>query len=202
MYAPLSRRVAVVAGATRGAGRGIARMLGEAGGSDGRCRPVRAGGLEAGFEARDAVMTIGAAATRTQMATYNWSQRVAERPSAAHLATLGRPGGSSVVTKTSARRPSCPIAEPCTDPHLAIRGRQVSDIEDVSVFWRTNRMRPRLKSLFALALIGWLTSQAPDHVRPGCARPRHRVRHATGRPRGDAAKDQVRENMPCDSTSM
>ena len=31
MPTPLSRRVAVVAGATRGAGRGIARMLGEAG---------------------------------------------------------------------------------------------------------------------------------------------------------------------------
>ena len=31
MPTPLSRRVAVVAGATRGAGRGIARMLGGAG---------------------------------------------------------------------------------------------------------------------------------------------------------------------------
>ena len=37
-------------------------------GSDGRRRPVRTGGLDAGFEAGDAVMTIGAAAIPKQLA--------------------------------------------------------------------------------------------------------------------------------------
>src|SRR5215217_3884674 len=54
MVKPLSGRVAVVAGATRGAGRGIARMLGEAGatvyctGRSSRSQPNTSGHHHAG----------------------------------------------------------------------------------------------------------------------------------------------------------